>query len=359
MGRNEEKLIVILDGFEEAPGQLLQKELMAMPLIESVHVFDENLDFKVIQNADCYIYSSESLESKKFFEHHYKILVDFTKKYETAVLAVKNKISNILSWPVDLKDLKAVFGEAQREKKVNKASSFKDIFSFISNTELEITEDRLFTSINHFLGQSLQTLPFLVFSVPYQSTDGNSKKKLRFHWNKKQFDDSYNMKDHFDLFDEVRIDKLTSGVQEFLIVKDSARKCSNVFMAIGLKEKQFLVGCFRVNSDKFTEESLMFQLFLKHIKISFRHIEALRIEKKLASLAHTDDVTGMFNQRKLNDDLVEIIAQSEKLNQEFALIFIDLDHFKEINDNHGHRIGSLLLKEVALIFKKALRDYGT
>ena len=130
----------------------------------------------------------------------------------------------------------------------------------------------------------------------------------------------------------------------------------NVFVQIGAKDKQYLIAGFSLEDKSFIENEVLFSLFQYHMHTSFRYLEAIRREGRLSSLAHTDDVTGAFNQRKLNDDLIRIIKQSTEKEQEFSLIFIDLDHFKQINDNHGHRIGSLLLKEMVEIFRRALRD---
>lgn len=76
----------------------------------------------------------------------------------------------------------------------------------------------------------------------------------------------------------------------------------------------------------------------------------------LELLASTDEVTGLFNQRKLTEDL-ERAVEEHKLNHDtFSIMFIDVDHFKSVNDNYGHIIGSKLLYDMGVVLKRILRQ---
>ena len=70
----------------------------------------------------------------------------------------------------------------------------------------------------------------------------------------------------------------------------------------------------------------------------------------IQELTITDDVTGLFNARHLYTMLAEQVA----LGQGFSLMFVDLDHFKSVNDTHGHLIGSRLLAEIGGLLKRSL-----
>lgn len=78
--------------------------------------------------------------------------------------------------------------------------------------------------------------------------------------------------------------------------------------------------------------------------------------KKMEDLAHVDDVTGLYNQRKLFKDLDQSIKKHKDYKEEFAVLFIDIDHFKSVNDGHGHMVGTHLLSELAVLLKKVLRE---
>jgi diguanylate cyclase (GGDEF)-like protein len=82
----------------------------------------------------------------------------------------------------------------------------------------------------------------------------------------------------------------------------------------------------------------------------------LKMLNELQDLAYRDDVTHLFNQRKLNLDLDESIKLYENKGIGFSLLFIDIDHFKTVNDGHGHLIGSKLLVEVAKEINSVVRD---
>jgi len=82
--------------------------------------------------------------------------------------------------------------------------------------------------------------------------------------------------------------------------------------------------------------------------------------QRIHELTITDDVTSLYNARHLNFVLETEIYRSNRYHYEFSLVFIDLDHFKEVNDTYGHLIGSKLLCELAEVIRGSLRmiDYA-
>jgi diguanylate cyclase (GGDEF)-like protein len=84
-------------------------------------------------------------------------------------------------------------------------------------------------------------------------------------------------------------------------------------------------------------------------------IQNARRMKLIQELTITDDCTGLFNSRHLYTMLDEQIALAAgRRNTQFSLVFIDLDHFKQVNDTHGHLVGSRLLSEVGNLMKRCL-----
>ena len=69
-------------------------------------------------------------------------------------------------------------------------------------------------------------------------------------------------------------------------------------------------------------------------------------EARYKALARHDSLTGIANRYALEEELKRLISSSRRQHKSFALLFMDLDHFKNINDTHGHDFGDLLLKEV-------------
>jgi diguanylate cyclase (GGDEF)-like protein len=89
-------------------------------------------------------------------------------------------------------------------------------------------------------------------------------------------------------------------------------------------------------------------------------IENARSVEKIQELTITDDCTGLYNARHLYKTLEAEVYRSARFNYEFTVLFIDLDRFKQVNDTHGHLVGSKLLAEVGYAIKAHLRliDYA-
>ena len=83
------------------------------------------------------------------------------------------------------------------------------------------------------------------------------------------------------------------------------------------------------------------------------------LEEQLRQLAFYDTLTGLPNRRLLNDRLHQAVAASARSGCYGALIFIDLDNFKPLNDVHGHEVGDLLLIEAAHRLKGCVREVDT
>lgn len=89
--------------------------------------------------------------------------------------------------------------------------------------------------------------------------------------------------------------------------------------------------------------------------ITQRHME----EERIKHLAHHDGLTGLPNRRQFNDRLEQIIIRSAMRRRIAAVMFLDLDHFKPINDNYGHHVGDLLLQSVADRILDCVREGDT
>lgn len=92
----------------------------------------------------------------------------------------------------------------------------------------------------------------------------------------------------------------------------------------------------------------------------FRDISHRREQdKKIIKMAFYDMLTSLPNRYLLNDRLAQAIHQARRYHQQAALVYIDLDKFKEINDTYGHAIGDAILQKCAIRMKDCLRDNDT
>ncbi|MCF8167383.1 MAG: PAS-domain containing protein [Rhodoferax sp.] len=84
--------------------------------------------------------------------------------------------------------------------------------------------------------------------------------------------------------------------------------------------------------------------------------ERKKAEERIRVLALQDTLTGLPNRLHLNDQVEQALERAASTSRQFALLFLDLDGFKRVNDTHGHDIGDVLLIHVAKSLKKAVHE---
>lgn len=104
------------------------------------------------------------------------------------------------------------------------------------------------------------------------------------------------------------------------------------------EEREFLEHTLETSSQEMAE------LFEELKKKS--QTELAKSEARYKELATKDMLTGILNRFAFQEELKRIISNSKRTGSKFALLFLDLDHFKEVNDTHGHHLGDKLLQEV-------------
>ncbi len=77
--------------------------------------------------------------------------------------------------------------------------------------------------------------------------------------------------------------------------------------------------------------------------------------RELAELSTVDPLTGLRNRRYLDRKFTSELLRRRRYQRALALMLLDLDHFKQLNDSHGHDVGDAVLQEVARVLKEALR----
>lgn len=84
--------------------------------------------------------------------------------------------------------------------------------------------------------------------------------------------------------------------------------------------------------------------------------ERKQAEQKAYELATRDPLTGLLNRRLLMEELEHAVQEAKRYQERIALLFLDLDKFKPINDTHGHEVGDQVLIEAARRIKNSLRE---
>ncbi len=126
---------------------------------------------------------------------------------------------------------------------------------------------------------------------------------------------------------------------------------------LGTKEAFGVLGVYSTRLRRFTEEEVN---FLRNVaNILAVAIERKNVEVHLARLAQFDGLTGLPNRHLFQDRLLQAMAQAKRSKRPMAVLFIDLDRFKLVNDTLGHAAGDKLLKEAAMRLTQCIRSGDT
>ena len=134
-------------------------------------------------------------------------------------------------------------------------------------------------------------------------------------------------------------------------------------LIIGIYSLRLLGGLVRLGGDfsfvqfnQFQSALILVLVFLSMaLNFGFLLMAMDRLRNEVADLALMDDLTGVANRRHLLQRLTEECARSERSGEAFALLVIDLDGFKGINDTHGHAAGDACLQHFTLMAQTRLR----
>src|SRR5690606_4773282 len=85
-------------------------------------------------------------------------------------------------------------------------------------------------------------------------------------------------------------------------------------------------------------------------------VESVRQLEEVTARAATDELTGLPNRRLFDERLKQHLAECDRYDQVLSLILCDVDHFKRVNDQHGHRAGDLVLAAIARALAHAIRN---
>lgn len=129
-------------------------------------------------------------------------------------------------------------------------------------------------------------------------------------------------------------------------------------LSVPIVNKRKTIGVLEIINKKdgtpFSKKDL--ELMLKLADQAAIAIERSNLYQKMSNLAVTDDLTKLFNLRYLYRALDTEVKRCKRYKSTFSVIFLDLDSFKNVNDRHGHLVGSKTLVEVASILVSILRD---
>jgi diguanylate cyclase (GGDEF)-like protein len=127
-------------------------------------------------------------------------------------------------------------------------------------------------------------------------------------------------------------------------------------MAIPLRSHGQVTGAFRVASRRsFAYEPEDFDLLRRLADFVAVAVENQRLLEANRRMAEVDGLTGVCNHRHFRTLLMREGERARQLGQPLALVMVDVDHFKRVNDNHGHPMGDAVLRHVAGVLARRVR----
>jgi diguanylate cyclase (GGDEF)-like protein len=132
--------------------------------------------------------------------------------------------------------------------------------------------------------------------------------------------------------------------------------CKNIpedYVLIPLRTSERLYGFISISMITSDDLQDTFISILYHLTIALENTLLYEYTEKLST---TDPLTGVFNKRKFDEILENEIKRAQRFKHPLSILFIDIDHFKNINDLYGHIVGDSFLKEVALFLLRNTRS---
>ncbi|RLA65551.1 MAG: hypothetical protein DRQ88_01980 [Epsilonproteobacteria bacterium] len=210
--------------------------------------------------------------------------------------------------------------------------------NFIIEEKLFDNQAYFYNEIDNYLKKEFSSIPLEVYSIHSKEKKTSAKRKI---W-------AHNIKfSHYNELDKIDLEVLTKD--KFIFVDN--------LLCLLLGDFGDYVKVILIDARSFVGKEAFLKIFTRYLENSFKKVKMIEAIKEDVGLIDIDDVTGLFNSRKLRKDLDEGIKRFEATGERFSLLFIDIDHFKNVNDGHGHLIGTELLSELAKELKKILRLY--
>jgi diguanylate cyclase (GGDEF)-like protein len=131
---------------------------------------------------------------------------------------------------------------------------------------------------------------------------------------------------------------------------------TNTLVAIPIRIEDEVCGVLelinRQNRPDYTDDDLnLLDIFAGYISISIQNVLDGRQAQEIAK---RDNLTSLFNDRYLHIALTRAVTEAQEKNRDLAVLFLDLDFFKRVNDTHGHLAGSQVLQEVGTILRTCI-----
>ncbi len=132
-----------------------------------------------------------------------------------------------------------------------------------------------------------------------------------------------------------------------------------ILIQSGRSGESDIANMLKIGANEYVSKPLANEEFLARVNALLDHsriyAENKKLAKKLHAVAMQDYLTGLYNRNYFNINIEQVLAQTRRNKNSYAIIVLDIDDFKKINDEYGHCVGDTVLKEVARVLKNLAR----
>lgn len=142
-------------------------------------------------------------------------------------------------------------------------------------------------------------------------------------------------------------------------IKSLAPQASILFVSSNTATETIIAGLDAGADDYIVKPFVALELLARirtHLRIRDLHEQLVVANEKLLELVDIDDLTGLFNMRSLYQRLELEMDRARRFGRYVAVVMMDMDYFKSVNDGHDHLFGSFVLSEVGKIIKANVRN---
>lgn len=231
---------------------------------------------------------------------------------------------------------------------------YRSLVELLNKSETKEDVLTLFQEVDGFLNQNLGLAPVLAYSYSKKLTkdkERDLKYSFRVIWPRNLSEFGYKekvIKEFLKYIDD-------SNISETKLIQLELEGINFLGFFCGENEHQYYIGVTKIDDPSLFNKTL-FDYVVEFSEINFKKMENYKDLLTENSLIDVDDVTGLFNSRRLHKDIDFAIGKHARTGEPFAILFIDIDHFKNVNDGHGHLVGTQLLADMAAVLKIVLRE---
>jgi diguanylate cyclase (GGDEF)-like protein len=225
------------------------------------------------------------------------------------------------------------------------SSSYLELAHFFAGFNIHEGIRQAFISLEEIIVKDYDCKGLVAVSIP--NTKDALLDRVRVVWGKKE----YNNIIYKNIIKKEFVDGGKGSQKNNIFAELDGEYYSCIFVSHKTKQSHWLI----LRTEKKLEDefvSLLSTFFNKCVLGDEKYQEIKRVE----NLVYVDEVTELFNQRKLLIDIESSIEQFEKNKESFSVLFMDIDHFKKVNDAHGHLVGTKVLEIMGKLLKDTFRE---